>query len=366
MTFRIFATCNIGDEALSRLRTKGWDLEVYPELEPPPHELILERVRSGIDALVTTLRDRIDEEVLAAGAAAGLKIVAQMAVGFDNIDRAAANRHGIPFSNTADVLTDATAEFAFFLIGCVARKTWPSEQEVRELRWSTWHPWHPWLGDEVSGKTLAVIGAGRIGQSLINKAVGFDMDVLCTSLEPDERFLAAVRRVQQVRFEEGLARRLPRIDHVDLETALRGADFVSLHVNLTRPGESDQPTYHLMDAQRLALMKPTAYLVNTSRGAVVDEAALAEALLADRLAGAALDVFEREPLPADSPLRDERLKLKVRLFHHFSSAARATRLSPDPEIGMAGRAVQAVIDRLERRYDGEVGRMPYVVNREAF
>ena len=110
MAFRIFATCDIGQEALERLRQKGWQLEVYGEIEPPPRGLVLERVRSGIDALITTLRDRIDEDVLAAGARAGLKIVAQDAVGFDNIDRAAANRHRIPFSNTADVLTDATAE----------------------------------------------------------------------------------------------------------------------------------------------------------------------------------------------------------------------------------------------------------------
>ena len=107
MSGRVFATCNIGPEALDILRQKGYALEVYDHIEPPPRELVLERVKSGIDALVTTLRDRIDEEVFAAGRAAGLKIVAQMAVGFDNIDRAAANRHKIPFSNTADVLTDA-------------------------------------------------------------------------------------------------------------------------------------------------------------------------------------------------------------------------------------------------------------------
>src|SRR6185503_5986456 len=113
-----------------------------------------------IHALVTTLRDPLDEEVFAAAESAGLKIVAQMAVGFDNIDRAAANRHRIPFSNTADVLTDATAEFAFLILGCVDRKTWPSEQAVREKTWATWHPHLPWLGDEVTGKTVSVIGTG--------------------------------------------------------------------------------------------------------------------------------------------------------------------------------------------------------------
>jgi glyoxylate reductase len=367
MTHRIFATSNVGPEALERLRQKGWDLEVYDDVHPPPRALLLEKIRSGTSALITTLRDRIDEEVLAAGAASGLKIVAQVAVGFDNIDRAAANRHHIPFSNTPDVLTDATAEFAFFIMGCVARKTWPSEQMVREQKWTSWHLWRPWLGDEVTGRTVAVVGTGRIGRSFIQKAVGFDMDVLCCNRRPPEpAFLEGVRRVMRVRHEEGFARRLQTIEHVPLEEGLARADFVSLHVPLTRPGESAEPTYHLMDERRLRLMKPTAYLVNTSRGPVVDEQALVRALREGWIAGAALDVFEVEPLPADSPLRDEAFVLNLRLFHHFASAGRATRLSPDPDIGMAGRAVQAVIDVLEGRYGGDIKKMPYVVNKEAF
>jgi glyoxylate reductase len=364
---RVFATCNIGPDALDLLRQKGYELEVYDHVEPPPQALILEKVRSGIHALVTTLRDKIDEEVFAAGKAAGLKVVAQMAVGFDNVDRAAANRHKIPFSNTADVLTDATAEFAFIIMSCAARKTWPSEQMVREQTWSTWHPWHPWLGDEVTGKTVAVIGTGRIGKSFIKKAVGFDMDVLCYDpVYQDVKFVESMRKIMKLRHEEGLTSRLQRIEYASFESALAEADFVSLHVNLTRPGEAEQPTYHLINEERLRRMKPTAYLVNTSRGPVVDEAALAKALLEGWIGGAALDVFEKEPLPAESPLRDERLKLKLRLFHHFASAARATRLSTDPNVGMAGRTVQAVIDVLEKRYDGDPKKMPYVVNKEAF
>ena len=365
--YRVFATCDIGQEALDRLRQKGWEVEVYDHVEPPPRDLILEKVKGGVDALVTTLRDKIDEEVLAAGRAAKLKVVAQDAVGFDNIDRAAANKHRIPFSHTADVLTDATAEFAFLIMGTVARKTWPSEQMVREQTWSTWHPYHPWLGDEVTGKTVAVIGTGRIGKSFIKKAVGFDMDVLCHDpAYQDHTFVDSVRRVMKVRREEGLTRREQTIDYVAFEEGLRRADFVTLHVNLTRPGETDEPTYHLMDERRLRLMKPTAYLVNTSRGPVVEEGALARALREGWIAGAALDVYETEPLPADSPLRDDALKLKLRMFHHFASAARATRLSPDPDVGMAGRVVQAVIDVLEKRYDGDPRKMPYVVNKEAF
>lgn len=366
-TPRIFATCDIGEQALARLRERGWELEVYDRIEPPPKSLVLERVRSGIAALITTLRDPIDEEVFAAGAAAGLRVVAQDAVGFDNIDRDAANRHRIPFSHTADVLTDATAEFAFLILGCVARKTFPSEQMVRQQTWSTWHPHQPWLGDEVSGRTVAVIGTGRIGKAFVKKAVGFDMDVLCYDpIFRDEEFVARVRRVMRARAEAGLVEREQRIEYTGLDAALAEADFVSLHVPLTRSGESEEPTHHLMDETRLRKMKRTAYLVNTARGPIVDERALAKALREGWIAGAALDVFEQEPLPPDSPLRDEALTLNLRMFHHFASAARATRLSPDPDVGMAGRTVQAVIDVLEGRHEGDPRRMPYVVNKEAF
>jgi len=120
MTLRIYVTCDIGKAALDRLRERGWEVEVYDQVQPPPKSLVLEKVRSGIAALVTTLRDPIDEEILAAGAASGLRVVSQIAVGVDNIDRAAANRHRIPYTHTPDVLTDATAEYAFFMMGAVA------------------------------------------------------------------------------------------------------------------------------------------------------------------------------------------------------------------------------------------------------
>jgi glyoxylate reductase len=365
--FRVFATTDIGSEALDRLREKGWEVEVYDHLQPPPRTLILAKVASGIDALITTLRDRIDEEVFAAGAGAGLRIVAQDAVGFDNIDRAAANRHKIPFSHTPDVLTAATAEFAFFLLGAVARKLYPAEGQVRENEWTTWHPYRPWLGDEVSGRTLAVIGIGRIGKSVVSKAVGFDMDVLCHDpAYEDEDFVESVRRVMDARHREGLSPRRQTIESASLDDALRRADFVSLHVPLTLPGTVEEPTLHLINEERLAMMKPTAYLVNTSRGPVVDEEALAKALHDNQIAGAALDVFETEPLPADSPLRDATLVGKLRLYPHAASAARATRLSPDPRVGMAGRCVQAVIDVLCGNYDGDPRRIPSIVNTEAF
>jgi len=366
---RVFATCDIGRAALERLREKGYAVEVHPELQAPPRQLVLEKVRSGIDALITTLRDRIDEELFAAGKAAGLKVVSQIAVGVDNIDRAAANRHRIPFTHTPDVLTDATAEYAFFMLGAVARRLYPAELQVRERQWTTWHPYLPWLGDEVTGRTLAVVGMGRIGKSMVQKALGFDMDVLCHSTRGSgalATFVAGVQRVMDLREREGLASRRQTIEAVSLDEALRRADYVSLHVPLTLPGTAAEPTFHLIDEKRLRMMKPTAYLVNTARGPVVDEAALARALREGWIAGAALDVFEQEPLPDASPLRDPALLPVLRLFPHAGSAARATRLSPDPDVGMAGRCVQGVIDVLEGRYGGDPKQMPFVVNKEAF
>jgi glyoxylate reductase len=359
MKYRIFSTCNIGAEALERVRDRGWELEVYDELEPPPKSLVLDRVRSGIDGLITTLRDSIDEEVFEAGRGT-LKVIAQNAVGFDNVDREAANRYRIPFTNTADVLTHATAEFAFFILGCAARKLYSSELLVREDRWRHWHPSLPLLGDEVTGKTIAVIGTGRIGKAFALKCSGFDMDVLCCDDVRDEEFVSAVREVMELKTRLGLARRPASIRYAPLEEALGTADFVSLHVPLS------EETHHLVDETALRRMKPTAYLINTSRGPVVDEEALYRALKEGRIAGAALDVFETEPLPADSPLRDPELTERLRLFHHFASGTRETRLSPDPNVGMAGRCVQGLIDVLEGNYDGDPRRMPYVVNKEAF
>jgi glyoxylate reductase len=281
-----------------------------------------------------------------------------VAVGYDNIDVTAATRHGIPVANTPDVLSDATAEFAFFMMGALARKLYPSEDLVRSGRWGVWHPHHPWLGDNVTGKTIAVIGTGRIGRAFIQKCVGFDMDVLCYSRTKNERFQADVQRVMDLRLELGFGKPR-RIEYVSLDQALAAADFVSLHLPLIRTGPD--ATVHFMNETRLRQMNRSAYLINTTRGPVVDEEALARALLEGGIAGAALDVFAEEPLPPDSPLRDERLILKLRLFSHLGSGTYETRLSPDPDIGMAGRAVQSVIDRLG---GADPRKMPWVVNRE--
>jgi glyoxylate reductase len=364
--FRVIATCPIGDAALDRLRENGYDLEVYPGPEAPPKKLIVEKAGSGIDGLITTLRDPIDAEVFAAGKGT-LKVVAQYAVGFDNINRADANRYKVPFTNTADVLTDATAEFAFFMMGAVSRKLWDAEKTVRENRWGSWHPFLPFLGDEVTGKTIAVIGTGRIGQAMISKCTGFDMNILCYDpVYQNHKFVAAVQQLMDLRHSTGLHPDKTWIKYASLEDALRQADYVTLHVPLIREGESAVPTYHLINEKTLRLMRKDAYLINDSRGPVVDEAALYKALKERWIAGAALDVFEKEPLPAGSPLRDPEIADRCRLFPHFASAGRITRLSPDPNKGMAGRCVQGLMDVLEGNYGGDITKMPYVVNKEAF
>jgi len=364
-TFRVFATCDIGD-AINLLRSKGYDVEVYPHPEAPPKSLILEKLRSGADGLITTLRDQIDAEIFEAGKGR-LKVVAQFAVGFDNINRADANRYKIPFTNTADVLTEATAEFAFFMLGALARKLWTAEHLTRDNQWGYWHPYLPFLGDEVTGKTIAIVGTGRIGLAMIKKCAGFDMNMLCYDpAYQNEAYIRAIQETLDLRHARGISKEKNWIRYTSFEDALKEADFVSVHVPLLREGESATPTYHLFNERTLRMMKPNAFIVNTSRGPVIDGAALAKALREKWIGGAALDVYEKEPLPADSPLRDPAIEDRCRLYPHFASAGKITRLSVDPEKGMAGRCVQGLRDVLEGNYDGEIARMPYVVNKEAF
>jgi glyoxylate reductase len=362
--FKVYATCHIGDAAETLLRERGCELEVYPGPEAPPKNMIVERVGSGIDGLITTLRDPIDAEVFGAGNGR-LKVVSQIAVGFDNINRADANRYRVPFTNTAEVLNDATAEFTFLMMGALSRRMWDSEKMVREQKWGAWHPFLPFLGDEISGKTIAVIGTGRIGLALIKKCLGFDMNVLCYDpVYQNQRFASDVQTLMDLRYRLEMTRTKNWIKYVSLEDALGQADYVSLHVPLVREGKT--PTYHLINERTLKLMRKDAYLINAARGPVVDEHALARALKERWIAGAALDVFEKEPLPADSPLLDPEIEDRCRLFHHFASAGRITRLSTDPEKGMAGRCIQGLLDVLEGNYGGDITRMPFVVNKEAW
>ena len=360
--FKVFATCHIGDAAENQLRERGCTLDVYPGPEAPPKSLILEKAGSGIDGLITTLRDPIDAEVFEAGKGT-LKVVSQIAVGFDNINRADANRYKIPFTNTPEVLNDATAEFAFLMMGTLSRRMWDSEKLVREQKWGAWHPFLPFLGDEITGKTIAVIGTGRIGLAMIKKCLGFDMNVLCYDpVYQNKKFVADVQLLMDMRHRLGMVKENSWIKYVSLEEALSQGDYVSLHVPLVREG--DAPTYHLINERTLKLMRKEAYLINSARGPVVDEHALAKALKERWIAGAAIDVFEKEPLSADSPLLDPEIQDRCRLFHHFASGGRATRLSLDPEKGMAGRCIQGLLDVLEGNYGGDTAKMPYVVNKE--
>src|ERR1041385_912488 len=361
MKKRVFVTCDIG-ESLELLRQKGYEVEVYPSPEAPPKSLIVQKVSSGIDGLITTLRDPIDAEIFEAGKG-HVKVVSQLAVGFDNINRADANRYKVPFTHTADVLTEATAEFAFFMLGALARRLWSAEHLTRENRWGFWHPYLPFLGDEVTGKTIAIIGTGRIGLAMIKKCAGFDMNIL--GYDPafqNHEYFKAIQETMDLRQARGIQKEKTWIKYVSFEEALGQADFVSVHVPLLRQGESSAPTFHLFNERTLRKMKPTAFLINTSRGPVIDEPALARAIKENWIAGAGLDVYEKEPLSADSPLRDPAIADRCRLLPHFASAAKITRLSADPDKGMAGRCVRGLMDVLEENYGGGFSESAYVLD----
>jgi len=256
-------------------------------------------VRTGIreaDAAICTLTDRVDASMLAE--ATRLKILANYAVGYNNIDLAAAKARGIVVTNTPDVLTDATADLTWALLLALARRVAEGDAYVRSGDWSGWAPTQM-LGTDVAGKTLGIVGMGRIGQAVAQRATGFNMRIRYTS-----RTGTALDQLPS----QWESRTLPDL--------LKEADFVSLHVPL------NSATHHLIGARQFALMKPTAFLINTARGPVIDEAALVDALLQRRLAGAGLDVFEQEPAFHPS-LRELR---QVVLLPHLGSATLATRV----------------------------------------
>jgi glyoxylate reductase len=245
-----------------------------------------------VDGVVCVLTDRIDADVLKAGAAGRMRVVANVAVGYDNIDVAAARELGVVVCNTPGVLDDTTADLAFALILAASRLAHDAEADLRAIRWQGWGITQ-YLGQDVHHATLGIVGYGRIGRAVARRAAGFDMRVLHhTRTDTGEPGYVA-----------------------DLDELLRASDIVSLHV----PG--GDATRHLIDARRLALMKPTAVLVNTARGPVVDEEALADALHAGRLFAAGLDVYEREPLVNPRLLSAPRTVL----LPHIGSASQATR-----------------------------------------
>ena len=292
---RVFVTREIPQAGLQILK-QHFDTEVWPHYAPPTRAQLIEKI-SAADAMVSLLSDKIDAEVFAA--APGLKIIAQYAVGYDNIDVQEASRRGICVTNTPEVLTDSSADFAFAQLMAVARRVVEADKYVRNGQWQV--AWHPsmLLGYDIHGATIGIIGAGRIGQALARRARGFSMKILYYSSSPKPEF------------EKELG-----AQRVELDTLLREADFVSLHVPLTAN------TRGLINAEKLGLMKKSAFLINNSRGPVVDEKALYAALTTGKIAGAALDVFASEPTPADNPL----LTLdNVVVAPHISSASHATR-----------------------------------------
>ncbi len=257
----------------------------------------LKRLASTHDALVTLLTDRVDRSVLAAGGDR-LKIVANVAVGYDNIDLVAASEMGILVSNTPGVLTETTADFAWALLMGIARRTAEAQTFLRAGKFHGWGIMMM-LGEDVHGKTLGLVGYGRIGRAVAKRASGFDM---------------AIQYFDPVISAEDADALLPA-RQVDLDTLLRTSDYVSVHTPLT------PETTHLIGAAELSSMKPTAYLINTSRGPVLDEAALADALTAHTIRGAALDVFEREP-----EVEPRLMELdNVLITPHIASASVATR-----------------------------------------
>jgi lactate dehydrogenase-like 2-hydroxyacid dehydrogenase len=271
---KVFVTRRILESGL-KLVEEACDAQVWPDELPPSYDEILARVR-GAEGLLCLLTDRIDAEVLEA-AGPGLKVVSSCAVGVDNVDVAAATVRGIPVGNTPGVLTDATADLAFALLLAAARRVVEGDRLVKAGGWKTWGPAFM-LGADLCRATLGIVGFGRIGRAVARRASGFGMRILFTDPGP-----AAP--------EPGV-----QATQVDFETLLHESDFVSLHCPLT------PETRGLMNAATFGKMKPTAVLVNTSRGPVVDQIALYEALSSKRIFAAALDVTTPEPLPVDSPL----------------------------------------------------------------
>jgi glyoxylate reductase len=260
---RVFVSRELPGRALTRLQAEH-NTTVWAEPMPPTYDQ-LRQYAAGCDALLTLLTDRVDAELIAASP--DLKVVANFAVGYDNIDVEAASERGILVGNTPDALTEATADLAFALLMAAARKIPDAAEAARTGRWRTWQP-SGFLGADVWGATIGIIGLGRIGSAVARRARGFGMEVLTTESR----------------------------DLSNLEYLLSHSDFVSVHLPLV------PETHHLIDAHALQLMKRSAILINTARGGIVDQDALGKALHEGQIAGAALDVTDPEPLPQDHPL----------------------------------------------------------------
>jgi glyoxylate reductase len=314
-------TSEIPQEALEILESVG-KVTVNRTPTSPSREILMSKV-GGIHGLLSMVTDKIDSALM--DKAEGLKVIANMAVGYDNVDLSAATERRIMVTNTPGVLSETTADTAMMLILAVARRLTEADRYVRRHEWTSWTP-NMMLGRDVHGKTLGIYGLGKIGEEVAKRARGFNMTVIYHSR----------RRRPELERKAGLRYR-------SLDGLLKESDFLTVHVPLT------QETRHSIGARELSLMKRTAYLVNTSRGPVVDEAALIKALQDEVIAGAALDVYENEPVRADNPLLSME---NVVLTPHIGSASIETRTA------MAVLAAQNLAAALK----GEIP--PNLVNKE--
>jgi len=300
-------------------------VEVWPERQPPPYKVLLEKIKA-IDGLLCLLTDPIDRQLLETGTS--LKVISQMAVGYDNVDIQTATARHLPVGHTPDVLTNATADFAWTLLMAAARRVVEADLFVRGGQWQTWEP-DLLLGPDITGATLGIVGLGRIGQAVARRAKGFEMRILYTNkhrCDPEvEQSLSA--------------------EFVTFDRLLQESDFVTIHTPLT------EDTYHLFSEPQFERMKRSAILINTARGPIVDLDALYRALTSRQIAAAAIDVTDPEPIPTQSLL----LTLdNLIITPHIASASRQAREK------MAGMAIANLIAGLQ----GEC--LPHCVNPEVY
>lgn len=292
---KVFVTRSIYQEGLDILQESIDDVKVWERDEQIPREILLREV-GDVDGILTLLTERVDEELLAH--APKCRVVANMAVGYNNIDVDACTRRKVLVTNTPGVLTETTADLAFAIMMAAARYVVAGMEYVKAGKWKTWSP-TLFIGRDIHHATLGIVGMGRIGQEMAKRARGFDMRVLYHDM---------VRR-EALEQEHGY-------QYVDLDTLLRESDYISLHVDL------NPSTHRMFNGEAFKKMKPTAYLVNAARGPIVDTDALYAAVKSGQIAGAALDVTDPEPLPADHPL----LGLEsVVVVPHIASASLETR-----------------------------------------
>jgi len=293
---RVFVSRIIAQEALDRI-AQSTEMEVWPEELPPAYEVLVEKARTA-EGLLTLLSDKVDTNLM--DAAPKLKVVSNMAVGYDNINIAEATKRHIVVGNTPGVLTETTADLTFALLMAAARRVTEADNYTRKGRWKTWAP-KVLLGQDIHHATLGIIGLGRVGAEVAKRAKGFNMKVL---------YYDEIRRSEEEERQLG-------VEYVsELARLLSGADFISIHVPLL------PQTHHLIGAAEFAMMKPTAVFINTARGPVVDQKALYEALKSGQIFAAAIDVTEVEPISPDDAL----LALdNVIITPHIASASFTTR-----------------------------------------